>query len=148
MGLKLTRALLKPINTSAIVLLGVYTVAWGFWIGNPFWNEFAIEPSLRVLSSFAPEFIWGLVALIAGAVIVYGVLKPSYENLTRGALCGFIYWVVMATLEFVSNWQSVGGITALLFGLYAAYIYVNIRVNKVRMGLTDIEAAHKFGDED
>lgn len=131
MGTKLAHALLQPINTSAIILLGAYTVLWGLWVLSPTWSVFGSAPLYSTMASIMPEFAWGLVAVAAGLVIVYGVLKPSYTTLTRGSLVAGWHWGIITVLYFIGDWMNTGGITTLIFCIYGLYIYLNIRVNKV-----------------
>ena len=126
----LATALLRPINTSAIILLGIYTVVWGIWIVNPFWTVFTQAGLYSAMASLMPEFIWGIVALAAGAVICYGVLRPSHMRLLQGSFVGFVHWFLIAIFYFFGDWQNTGGITALFFAIYAAFIFVNLKVNK------------------
>ena len=142
MGNKIAKALLKPINTSAVILLGVYTTVWGLWVANPFWTVFSQAPLYSTMASIMPEWAWGSIAILCGLVIVYGVLKPSYKTLTRGALVGTWHWATIAVLYFIGDALNTGGITSLTFAVYAAFVYLNIRVNKI----THPESQQKEGD--
>jgi len=87
-----------------------------------------------------PEWAWGLVAIITGAVTCYGVLRPSYRSLTMGSAVVAWYWTLIAFMYFWGDWESTGGISALTFATYSAFIYLNIKVNKRAMGLSETEA--------
>ena len=39
--------------------LGIYTILWGLWVANPFWDVFSTAPLYSQLSSIAPEVFWG-----------------------------------------------------------------------------------------
>lgn len=132
---KLAESLLKPINPSIIIILGVYTVVWGLWIANPFWTVFTQAPLYNALATISPTFIgaevfWGLIAVVSGLVTMRGAMKPSYENLKFGSFVGFLHWFVIALLYFVGDWQSTGGITSLCFAIYSGLVWVNVKVNK------------------
>lgn len=120
----------KPINKAAIIFLGFYTTLWGLWVVNPFWHVFTTAPLFKDMLNFAPEWAWGIVALIAGAVIIYGAIKRTYNPLIRGALVGSIYWLIVAIFYFMGDWQNTGGITSLTFAVYSSFVYLNIKVNK------------------
>lgn len=126
---KIARALLKPINPSIIIVLGVYTVVWGLWIISPFWSVFSAAPLYSAMSSIAPEPVWGIIAVVSGLTTMRGALKPSYKNLQLGSFIGFFHWLVIAILYFIGDWTNTGGITALAFALYSAIVWVNIKVN-------------------
>lgn len=126
---RFVQALLLPINPALIVLLGIYTVVWGFWIANPFWTVFTQAPLYSAMAGFAPEWAWGGVALITGTVVTMGAVKRSYRALTRGAAVAFFHWFLIALMYFAGDPLSTGGITSLVIALYAAVVYLNIRVN-------------------
>lgn len=132
---KITKALLKPVNTAAIILLGIYTIVWGFWLANPFWDAFSRAPLYSELenafafASVNSEAVWGLIAISSGCVICYGAYKPSYRALITGASVAFVHWFVISMFYFWGDWQNTGGITAVTFAIYAAFIYLNIKVN-------------------
>lgn len=126
---KVAQALLVPINPALIVLLGIYTVVWGFWLASPFWTVFPQAPLYSEMAGIAPEWVWGAVAIVCGAFICYGAMKRSYEALIRGASIAFGHWSVITILYFMGDWTSTGGITSLLLASYAAMVYLNIRVN-------------------
>jgi len=133
----LAQALLKPVNTAAIILLGIYTVLWGFWIGNPWWDVFGTAPIYREMSHIAPEWVWGTVAIVCGLMTAYGAWRPSYRTLTIGSGIAFAHWLTIAIFYFIGDWHNTGGITSLTFAIYAAFIYLNIRVN-YKAGKLDI----------
>jgi hypothetical protein len=120
---------LKPINPAASIILGIYTVLWGLWVVNPFWSVFARAPLYTVMAQLAPEWAWGCFALFCGGLMIYGAAKRSFGALTRGA--GFVgmHWFLICLCYFLSDWQSTGGITALMMAIYAGFVYLNIRVN-------------------
>lgn len=126
---KLARELLKPINTAAIVILGVFTVVWGFWVGNPWWSVFDRAPLYDAMR-IVPEFVWGAIAIITGLAMIHGVLRHSYRALLWGAKAGFYHWICISTLFFIGDWQNTGGPTALMIGIYCAFIWLNIRINR------------------
>ena len=123
-------SLLKPINPSVSIILGAYTILWGFWIFNPFWMVFTHAPLYAAMAHIAPEYLWGIIAIVSGMFITRGAIKPSYRNLQLGAFIGFFHWFIIAILYFVADWQSTGGITALAFAVYSAIIWVNVKVNR------------------
>lgn len=144
------RALLLPINPAVVVLLGIYTMLWGFWVANPWWDVFDRAPLYDDMQNAAfiqwiaaagvpPEVFWGGVALTCGALITHGAIKRSYNSLVRGAIIAFFHWGLISLFYFMGDWQNTGGITAGLMGIYGAFLYVNIRVNfKERKQMDDV----------
>lgn len=125
----LAGALLKPINPAASIILGVYTILWGLWVACPFWSVFARAPLYSVMASLFPEWVWGLFAIFCGSLMVYGATKRSFGALTRGSGFVGIHWFLIGLCYFLGDWQSTGGITAIMLSVYAGFVYLNIRVN-------------------
>lgn len=133
----IAEALLKPINTTAIILLAIYTVLWGFWLANPWWSVFDTAPIFSEMDHLAPEWAWGVLAMFCGVVTAYGAYHPSYRALVIGANTAFIHWTLISIFYFLGDWHNTGGIASATFAIYAAFIYLNIRVN-YRHGRADI----------
>lgn len=130
MGSRFIRDVLQPINTAAISIMGVYTILWGIWVANPWWNTFERAQAFEIMALVAPEYIWGLVAISVGIIIMRGTIKQSYNALTRGALFGFLQWITVSGFFFFGDWQNTGGITYLMLAVYCGFIWLNLRVNK------------------
>lgn len=126
---KLAQQLLRPINTSFIVIFGFYTVLWGLWIFSPFWTVFTQAPLYAVMASISTEYVWGTIAMAAGLLITRGAFYPSRRNLQWGMFAGALHWFIIALLYFIGDWHSTGGITSLMFAVYAALVWVNVKVN-------------------
>lgn len=147
---KLARALLLPINPAVVVLLGIYTALWGFWVANPFWTVFSQAKLYSAMNNakfvqwfgevgISPEVFWGTIALACGVLIIHGALRRSYKSLVRGATIAFFHWGIISLMYFIGDWQNTGGITALLMSVYGAFLYVNIRINfKERHQMDDV----------
>lgn len=125
----IARAMLQPINTAAIIILGVFTTIWGFWVGNPFWSIFDHAPLYQAML-FLPEYFWGGIAAICGIGMIWGVLHNSYRSLRISSIVGFYHWVAISVFFMAGDWQSTGGITAITIAAYCGFIYLNLRVNK------------------
>lgn len=126
---QLVRALLLPINPAAVILLGIYTVVWGVWVANPFWSVFSQAELYGVLATVAPEVFWGCLAILCGTVTVYGAVKRSYRALINGSSVAGWHWFMITVFYFMGDPLNTGGITALIFAVYAIFIYLNLKVN-------------------
>jgi hypothetical protein len=131
---KFAEALLLPINPAVVVLLGVYTVLWGFWVANPWWTVFTraglySELSEVTFSIIPPEVLWGGIAMLCGAVTIYGAIKRSYKSLILGASVIGWHWLMIAIFYFLGDPASTGGITALLMAVYGAFLWLNVKIN-------------------
>jgi hypothetical protein len=125
----IARAMLQPINTAATIILAIFTLVWGVWIGNPFWSLFDTSSVYNTMA-FLPEYFWGGVAALCGAGMIWGVLRNSYNSLKMSSVIGFYHWIAITVLFFLGDWRGTGGITALLIASYCGFIYLNLRVNK------------------
>lgn len=134
-GHKFATAMLKPVNTAAIIILGAYTTVWGFWISNPFWEVFPHAKLYSWMAAAMPEWAWGSLAVIVGLMMVYGVLKHSYRSLVTGALVGYFHWLAIAIMYFGADWQNTGGVTSLIVAIYCGFIWLNITKNKEHLDL-------------
>lgn len=131
---RVAQALLLPINPAAVIILGIYTTVWGFWLANPFWTVFTQAPVYHVLDTIPPDIIppelfWGSIAIACGLVIIYGAVKRYYRPLIIGAAVAGWHWMMISILYFMGDWQNTGGITSLTLAVYGAFIYLNIRTN-------------------
>lgn len=127
---RIADSLLKPLNPSVIIILGIYTVVWGLWIINPFWTVFTQAPLYSAMANIAPECVWGAVAIVSGATTIRGAVKPRFENIQLGSLIAFFHWLIIGILYLIGDWQNTGGITSLTFAAYSAIVWVNIKVNR------------------
>lgn len=121
-------ALRRPINPAAILIMAAYTILWGFWIGNPFWDVFQSSQMFGLMKHF-PEPFWGATAVTTGLIMLRGTMLRHVKALSFGAFIGFIHWSVIAALYFGGDWHNTGGITCTMVSIYCAYIYLNLRLN-------------------
>lgn len=126
---EIARGLRKPINTAAISIMGVYTFVWGLWLALP-WATFTRSPIYEMMNSLAPELVWGIAAMLIGAIMLCGVIMQGYKALRRGAAAGFYYWFVVSGFYLMGSWESVGWINALMVSIYCAFVAINLRVNR------------------
>lgn len=124
----MVNALYRPINRVAAGTLSVYTMLWGLWLSNPFWDVFTQSELYGWLASVASETTWGLLALGVGLIMTYGVIKGSTKSLTIGAFVGFLHWLLIAIGYFAGDWRNTGGITSVAMAVYCGAIYLNLRV--------------------
>lgn len=128
-GADFKKSMYKPINTSAVSILGLFTLGWGAWVASPFWHVFDSAKMFQYMA-FLPEWLWGVVAIAAGLAIIYGAVRRSYRSLITGATIGALHWFMISMLYFAGDWQNTGGITVAAFALYSAFVRVNLKVNR------------------
>ena len=129
-GVSLRRRFQKPINTAEVLIVSTYTTLWGLFVMLPFFEVFDQAPIFRILTEIAPEWLWGIVTMLTGLYMIWGVAKPSVTSLIRAGYAGAIHWLVIASCFFIGDWQNTGWLTSLFIAIYCAFIYLNVRVNR------------------
>lgn len=121
--------MLRPLNPVPVLVLGLYTILWGLWIVNPFWEVFTQADIYSAMTQLGGEYFWGSIAVLAGTVTVYGAIKGRPPYLFYGASTAGWHWFTIAIMYFMGDWQNTGGITSLMLAVWAACIYLNVKVN-------------------
>jgi len=124
-----------PLNKAATIVLSTYTMLWGLWVANPFWDVFSRAELYTSLMNVLPEYAWGLIAICCGLAMAWGVLHTTTQWVARGAFVGFLHWIVISGGYFMGDWQNTGGVTALTIALLCALTYLNSRVNRDNLPL-------------
>lgn len=119
----------RPTNPVIQVLLGSYTIVWGLWVGSPFWSVFSRAPIYSEMHRFAPEWAFGIMAVLAGGMVLRGAWRTSYQALSTGAIVGAMHWITISVLYFSGDWRNTGGVTSLFIGLMMTYLYLNVAIN-------------------
>lgn len=129
---ELARGMRKPINTAAISIMGAYTFLWGLWLTLPM-DSFLGSPVVKLFYALAPEWVWGVAAMVIGILMLRGVIKNKYRTLVFGAAAGFYFWLVITIFFFIGAWTATPWITALMVAIYCAFVAINLRVNKASL---------------
>jgi hypothetical protein len=129
---EIARGMRKPINTAAISIMGAYTFVWGLWLALP-WATFDKSVAYGLMSNLAPEPVWGVVAMVIGALILWGVGSQTYKSLLQGALGGFYYWFVLTGFFMLGSGSALEWINAFMVAIYCAFVAINLRVNKASL---------------
>lgn len=56
-------------------------------------------------------------------------MEEKLQGIGPDAAIGGWYWFMIAIFYFLGDVFNTGGITALTFAVYAAFVYLNLRVN-------------------
>jgi chromate transport protein ChrA len=124
---EMARNLRRPINISAISIMGAYTSLWGVWLLLP-WDSLKMNMSYNTINNVEP--LIGGVAIVIGLLMFYGAWKTSYKALRRGAAAGHYFWFVMTLISLTTCWQCASWITSLMVTIYCVFIAANLKVNK------------------
>ena len=127
---KVIREFMQPLNTTLILILGIYTIVWGLWLISPFWTVFSQAPVYCVMAQIGEEWMWGTVAVVTGGFTIRGALKPNFTNLHLGSFLAALHWLLIAFVYLLGDWTSTGGITSLCFFVYAAVFWINVKANR------------------
>jgi hypothetical protein len=140
---RLTYTLLMPLHKMVVFALGLYTLVWGLWVANPIWSVFEQADLYVVMAQVAPEWAWGLLAVVCGSSIIWGALRMSYKSLVGGAQLSFCHWLLVAIFYFIGDFHNTGGITSLFIAGYSAWVALNLKVNHKNRGL---DMPHMFSE--
>ena len=133
----LAEALLRPVNRVVTIFLGVYTVAWGLWVVMPGVDTFNHAQVYSALMSFIPhEFVWGIIAIVAGVLTLTGLVKHFDRTTWSGVGRSGIHWTIIAIFYFMGDVANTAGITATFVAFLSFYIYLNCKINH-DLGNTD-----------
>lgn len=108
---------------------------WGAWVANPWWGVFGESPVFQVMQSLMSEWTWGLVALAFGVILIVGIAQRSYCKLIIGSVLTGWFWSILSIYYFVGDWKSPAGLTAMMFACQSLFMYLNLKINKNRLGL-------------
>src|SRR4051812_15997924 len=103
---KVADSLMRPINPTLILILGLYTVTWGLWLICPWFTVFTHAAVYSQMSALACETVWGLFAVGTGLLTIRGATKPSYKNLHIGSFFAALFWLVIALMYFAGDWAN------------------------------------------
>jgi len=137
--MRFAHALLKPINASTTILLAVFTMLWGAWLLGT-WSVFGAAHTFDGMREIAPEWAWGITAVVVGVAVLYGALRPSYGSLMRGTAASGAFWLCIGLTLFLSDWRNTGGLTYTFIATYSWFAYLNIKVNH--------DAGHDWSDRE
>lgn len=127
---KLAAALLYPVSQVVTALLGIYTIVWGLWVANPFWDTFTHAELYSALLQFCPfEWVWGTFAIIAGVLTLFGLMRHLERTIFYGAGVAGFHWFIIAIFYFMGDVVNTGGITAMFLAVLSSYIYLNCKIN-------------------
>lgn len=132
---RIAHGLIKPMNPYASVWLGIMTFMWGLWVVNPFWQVFTRANVYSKALEFAPEWAWGTWSTLCGITLIVALIKHSPCWVVRAAGFAIWHWFTVSGMLWWGDWQNTAGLTYMFVGLYAVYVFLNIRVNWVRQGI-------------
>ena len=97
---------------------------WGLWLLNPWMNVFSAT-SIYATMAWVPEWLWGVVAILAGCLQVAGRFYGRPSLIRGGARILAGLWMFGAAAIAVSNWRFASIITYPMMA--AASVFVSYR---------------------
>ena len=116
----------KDVELVEIVTGGI-GASWGLWLLMP-WTTFGSSPSFRAMASTAPEWLWGIVILIAGGLQLAGLGRDHFKMRRAGALAMAAVWVFVSTMIGIASPTSTGVIVYPWLAMASFWSYWRIRL--------------------
>lgn len=111
----------------AVFINALLLMFYGLWLMAPWWNVFEISSIYNEMSMVAPEWLWGLIALMAGVIKFIGALHNRRQWLRISSMAGFLMWGVIAACYLIAQWHSPTWIIALFLSIQAAHHYLMVK---------------------
>lgn len=121
--------ILRPINPAWMLVIGFFCVSWGLFVMAPWWSVTTSADIYAVIGRSLDEGLWGGIAVVAGALMMYGAVRPSYTSLWIGTAFAGSWWTYLSVTLWVSDPTNTGGLTYGFIAVFCALLYLNIRVN-------------------
>jgi hypothetical protein len=78
--------------------------------------------------SLAPEYVWGIAAMILGACIVFAFLKVSAVWTARAMLLSYAWWQSVGIFHLIGAPFGVSFITCFCLAAYSMYYALVVRI--------------------
>lgn len=136
-GTNLSLMVFEKVSTFVVLLLGFFTVLWGFWLVAPGWDVFGRAKQYELLRMLATEYVWGGVAMILGIILMSAAWSRRPDPIRISSLILFYFWGWVATSYLWSDWRILAWIPATFFSIIHGYAYVNLTLRMKYGDLTD-----------
>lgn len=116
---KIGRALLRPVNKMFPALSGMFAIVWGIWLFLP-----KSPDTLNVytfLQSANIGIIIGVLAIIGGCWLLYGVHKLSLNIMSLAQFWLGVIWLFIMTFIVIAEWTSP---TWIMYLFLASYCFI------------------------
>lgn len=104
-----------------------WSVVWGFWVGNPWWDVFPSSPTFQTMGQVAPEWVWGLVVVGVGIGQLIALYNDSTRWRYRISASAFLVWAFVTWLFLISNFSSTATVTYGMMSTMAALAAAKLR---------------------
>ena len=103
--------------------------------------EFAPRGTLYLaMQQYADPLIWGLWVIVAGLLMLYGVLRGKKQYVASGAFQGVVAWAFAVALDIIVFPQSLGGLANLSVPLVVTCLYIRFKsAYDLALGDRDVE---------
>jgi hypothetical protein len=127
----LARELLHPVSKGTTILLSFYTILWGLWVVNPWWEVFSSADLYKGMREVAPEWVWGLFAVVCGMASLVTSVDNRYPRtlFTVSAITGW-HWLIVSIMYFYGDWRNTGGITGGFLAFLCGFLYLRVKANR------------------
>lgn len=125
---KIGLAFWHQISPFTVLLSGIYSFMWGFWVFLPFWDSFSTSPVFMFLGTTQlSEILWGGTQMLVGVALFLASFE-SYRFIKYATFAGFISWTLISLAFALSNWQNPAIWVAGYLAVTNAYMFLNVAI--------------------
>lgn len=106
-------------------LCAVFAIWWGIWVANPWWDAFATSTSFAWMARIAPEYVWGLLMLGAGALQLLICFTQQPELHIGVSILNLAVWLLVDVALAKGNWHSTAVVIYTFFVMLQTLLYVD-----------------------
>jgi hypothetical protein len=99
--------------------LSITAIVWGLWLLNPYWAAFSSTPTFAIMQQIAPEDVWGILVLLLGCFLLYGIARLARPAMRWSTLGLCLFWLIVTVSIGFSNFKGTGWVA------YAGYTWLN-----------------------
>jgi hypothetical protein len=125
---KLYDILLNKVNFPALLSFIMVMIIGIWWCLPP--DSFAVSRSWDLLSSVAPDWVWGLGSVAAGATGSYATIERKEHLMQWAALGQFYFWLLTFVSIIVHVFISTLVPITFMLMLYNAWLYVTLKLDR------------------
>jgi hypothetical protein len=109
-------------------IVGLVSVGWGVWVGNPLQSAFAVAPDIYAgAASVAPEWVWACATIIVGFLVLAGLGSGIRHLRRQGSFVAFLVWSMVSGASLTGNtFNTTAPVAYVFLAALCAWIYLRV----------------------